>query len=121
MLVVKVMKPLIKAALNSFLASMSFLGFMSIEFGVNMMYPGICLAFFGQLLELLNFDLLSEYSAFDIPYEPEQSMADPYNDNFGQIGFESCSITLNLGSVPWLMLFYSGFVVTLGAALRPVV
>ena len=80
---------------------------MSIEFGINMMYPGVCMAFFGKLLELLNFDLLSEYSKFDIPYEPEQILSEPYNDNFGQIGFESCSIILNLGSVPWLIAFYS--------------
>ena len=47
MLVVKIVKPLIKAVLNSFLASLAFLGFMAIEFGVNMNYPGVCLDFFG--------------------------------------------------------------------------
>lgn len=48
-----------------------------------MLYPGACLAFFGELLQLLNFDLLSEYPMFDIPYEPEQTLAEPYNFNFG--------------------------------------
>lgn len=33
-------------------------------------------------------------------------MSDPLNDNFGQIGFESCSILQNLGSLVWFILLY---------------
>lgn len=56
---------------------------MAIELGVNMQYPPVALGFFGALLGLINFDLLSEWSIFDIPYEPEQTMSEPLNDNFG--------------------------------------
>lgn len=66
----------------------------------------MALGFFGGLLGLINFDLLSEWSMFDIPYEPEQSMSEPLNTNFGQIGFESCSIIMNLGSLVWFIGLY---------------
>lgn len=83
MLLVKMFQRVLNIVFSSFLASLQFLGFMSFEFGVNMLYPGACLSFFGQLLSLFNFDLLSEYPIFDIPYEPEEIMAEPYNFNFG--------------------------------------
>ena len=92
--------------LNSFLNSLAFLGFMAIELGVNMSYPPVAITFFGALLGLINFDLLSEWSFFDVPYEPEQSMAEPLNQNFGYIGFETCSITLSLGSLVWFIVLW---------------
>lgn len=33
-------------------------------------------------------------------------MAKPLIPNFGQIGFESCSILINFGSMMWLLLGY---------------
>ena len=50
--------------LNSFLNSLAFLGFMAIELAINMMYPSVALGFFGALLGLINFDLLSEWPIF---------------------------------------------------------
>lgn len=79
---------------------------MAIELGVNMQYPPVALGFFGALLGLINFDLLSEWPLFEIPYEPQQSMADPLNDNFGHIGFDTCSVILNLGSLVWFIGFF---------------
>ena len=57
--------------LNSFLNSLAFLGFMAVELGINMQFPAIAMGFLGLLLGLINFDLLSEWRIFDIPYDPE--------------------------------------------------
>ena len=92
--------------LNDFLNSLAFLGFMAIELGINMSYPPVAIAFFGELLGLINFDLLSEWPIFDVPIYVQKSMAEPLNDNFGHIGFETCSIVLNLGSLVWFITLW---------------
>ena len=72
-----------KAFINSFLGSLSFLGYMAIELGMNLKYPAMALSFFGNILGLLNFDLLSEWPIFDLPYEPSEDMAEPLSENLG--------------------------------------
>ena len=89
--------------LKSFLDSLAFLGFMATQIGLNILFPPIILGFLGELLGIINFDLLSEFPIFNIPYLPQESMSEPLNLNFGLMGFESCSILLNLGSVTWFI------------------
>ena len=43
------------------MSSLNFIGFMAVELGVSLQYPSVSLGFFGLLLGLINFDLLSEF------------------------------------------------------------
>ena len=54
--------------LNGFLNSLAFLGYLATELGINIQIPPAAMGFLGELLGLINFDLLSEWSIFDIDY-----------------------------------------------------
>lgn len=69
MLFVLFAKLFFSSTLSSFLNSLSFLGFIAIEFGIQISYPGFSMVFFGELLELVNFDLLSNFEIFEVPYK----------------------------------------------------
>ena len=64
------------------------------------------MGFFGELLGLINFDLLSEFELFDVPFDSTPEMEEVFTPNIGYIGFDTCSILLNLGSLFWLACFY---------------
>lgn len=63
--------------------ALKFIGFIAIEFGVSLTYPSVALGFFGPLLSLINFDLLSEFEQLEIPYEPQKEMAESLTPNIG--------------------------------------
>lgn len=59
-----------------------------------------------MLLELLNFDLLEQFSFLEVPYDPRIKYVNEYTPNMGFVGFDSCSIVLNIGTLVWLLLVY---------------
>lgn len=88
------------------MGTLNFIGFLAIEFGVGIQYPSVSMGFFGMLLSLINFDLLSEFKEFDVPYDPQFKLAEQLTPNVGFIGFETCSILLNFGSLVWFICIY---------------
>ena len=55
---------------------------------------------------MINSDLLSEFEYFDVPYEPTPGMDEVLAPNIGYVGFDTCSIIPNLGSLFWFVCFY---------------
>ena len=96
---------LMQTVLNKFLSNLVIVGFVALEFGINIRYPGVALDFFKNLLSYINFDLLEQFSFFDLPLEPDQFFSEPLTPNFGWIGFETCSIFLNMGTLCWILIF----------------
>lgn len=78
-----------------------------------MIYPGSAQVFFGELLNIINFDLFEQIPFMNIQIKTSSEMASEYHANLGFIGFESCSLLLNMNTFCWFLLIYFAQIVSI--------
>ena len=104
--------------LNNWLAgvlgSIKVVHFFSYLLAVQMVFPAMTQKYFTRLLKIQNFDLLEQFPFFDIPYYPKIKFSNELSSELGFVGFDNCTVLLNLGTLCWLALIYIVYLCSLG-------
>ena len=96
-------------ALSQIIIKIKSLEVILFQMAVSLKFSGLALAFVGPILSFCNFDLLSAFEEFQVPYDPPLMYSESISPNFGFIGYDSSSFLLNLQSLFWFIpayLFY---------------